>query len=384
MTPKERVKMTLEHKEPDRVPTGEFATDYRVMEDVLGRESFWRGKAKMIKAMWDGRRDEVVESMKRDIVEFTLKLDLDMVPVNMVYHKDIEVERPRQIDDETWEDNRGNILRYSSLTEDIIILKRGNKPAPPSQQLGPFPDESEMELVNYVIEKLGETHFIFARPGGRPGVGYGYTQGFEAGYIRIIEDPDGVLRAGMAGAEGLAAHLKPFIEAGVDGFAIGQDFGFNSGPFMSPKHFAELYFPPMKRRCDIIHEYGLPVFWHSCGNNRLILNKMVEAGMDAYQAIQPVEKIEEIKELYGDKITLWGGVSTDSFARGTPEDIRQQTLFSLKHCAPVGGFILGSSHSLTVGTKYENYMAMIDTLHKYGNYPIDIKEDIPEPNWAPA
>ena len=391
MTPKERVKMALAHKEADRVPTGEFATDYRIVEQVLGRETFWRGKTKMIQALWDGRRDEVVESQKKDIVEFTLKLGLDMVPVNLVYSKDLEVEKPRKIDHETWEDSQGNILRYSALTEDIIILKRGDKPAPPPKksskpvQPGPYvPDESEMELVNYVIEKLGDTHFIFARPGGKPGVGYGYTQNYEAQYIRIIEDPEGVLRSGMSGAESLAHYIKPFIEAGVDGFAIGQDYGFNSGPFMSPKHFAELYYPPMKRQCEIIHEYGLPVLWHSCGNNRLILDKMIESGMDAYQAIQPVEKIDEIKQLYGDKITLWGGVSTDSLCRDTSEDIRQQTLFSLKHCAKNGGFILGSSHSLTVGTKYDNYMAMLDTLREYGNYPIDIKEDIPEPNWAMA
>ena len=219
MTPKERVKMALAHKEPDRVPTGEFATDYRIVEQVLGRESFWRGKAKMVQALWDGRRDEVVESQKKDIVEFTLKLGLDMVPVNLVYSKDIEVEKPRRIDHETWEDRQGNILRYSALTEDIIILKRGDKPAPPPKKPtppGPYiPDESEMELVNYVMEKLGDTHFIFARPGGRPGVGYSYTQNFEAQYIRIIEDPDGVLRSGMSGAESLAPYIKPFVATRV-------------------------------------------------------------------------------------------------------------------------------------------------------------------------
>jgi hypothetical protein len=52
MTSKQRVIAELEHREPDRVPTGEFATDYPIIEQLLGREAFWRGKAKMIKALF--------------------------------------------------------------------------------------------------------------------------------------------------------------------------------------------------------------------------------------------------------------------------------------------------------------------------------------------
>lgn len=76
MISKQRVIAELEHREPDRVPTGEFATDYPIIEQLLGGETFWRGKAKMIKALWEGRRHEVVESQKRDIAEFTLKLEI--------------------------------------------------------------------------------------------------------------------------------------------------------------------------------------------------------------------------------------------------------------------------------------------------------------------
>ena len=53
---------------------------------------------------------------------------------------------------------------------------------------------------------------------------------------------------------------------------------------------------------------------------------LVDAGIDAYQAIQPVEHIEEIKELFGDRITLWGGVCTDTLGRGTPERVQHEAL----------------------------------------------------------
>lgn len=385
MTSKQRVITELEHREPDRVPTGEFATDYPIIEQLLGRETFWRGKAKMIKALWEGRRHEVVASQKRDIAEFTLKLEIDMVPVNLVISKRAEFEVPMQLDEETWEDSRGNILKYSSETHDIGIVKRGHKPAaPPSfPPLPPEPDESELELVRYVMERLGKTHFIFARP-GRAGIGFPTGLGLEEQYIRIAEDPEGEAKRQMAAAERLADAIKPFVEAGVDAIAIGHDYGFNSGPFMSPSQFRQIFFPAMKRQCQIIHDAGKYVLFHSCGNNRQILDLMVEAGMDCYQSIQPIEKIDEIKRLYGDRLALWGGVSSDSLCRATPEEIQQQVRFSLKHCAPGGGFILGSSHSLMTGCTKENYLMMLKTLQDFGPYPIRIPEEMPEPNWGPA
>lgn len=382
MTPKERVVAALAHQEPDRVPTGEFATDYSVIQEALGRPTLWRAKRRFTEALWDGRRDEVVESMKRDIVDFTLALDLDMVPVGPVPHKDFPFRRPKQLDEDHWEDEQGNILKYSHETEDIGLERAGDKPAPPLDfELPAEPDDSEMELVHYVVEKLGKTHFVFVRP-GRFG-GLGFIQGWsEETFLRVAEDPDGVAADEMRGAEVLRDLVRPFVEAGVDGVAIGQDYGFNSGPFVSPATFAKVYAPALRRNCQILHDMGMPCLFHSCGNNRLILDQMVEAGIDAYQAIQPIERIEEIKQLFGDRLTLWGGVSTDTLARGTPQEVRNQALFSLKHCAPGGGLILSSSHSIVVRTPLENYQAMIDVIQGRGTYPMDIPEDVPEPGWG--
>ena len=384
MNSKERVITALDFSEPDRVPTGEFATDHSLIDEVLGRKTFWRAKRRYHEALWDGRRDEVVDSMKRDIVDFTLAMGLDMVPINAVPHRDFPFCKPKQLDEDTWEDECGNILKYSHQTEDIGLHRRGDRPAPGTDfELPPQLHESELELAQYIIEKLGKSHFVFCRPGRFGGLGY-MTGWSEDQFIRVAEEPDAVAEEQLRGAEDLRDRLKPFVDMGVDGVAIGQDYGFNSGPFVSPTAFARIYAPAMKRMCEIVHEVKLPCLFHSCGNNRLILDQMVDAGMDVYQAIQPVERIEEIKQLYGDRVALWGGVSTDTLRRGTPAEVRQQTLFSLKHCAPGGGLILSSSHSVVVGTPAANYRAMIETVGQRGIYPIEIPEEIPQPKWSAA
>jgi len=385
MTPKQRVLAALNHREPDRVPHGEFATDYSVIQEALSRPVLWRAKRRYHEAMWSGRRDEVVESMKRDIVDFTLKLGVDMVPVALMPHKDFPIRRPVEIEDGLWRDEAtGAVYKYSEETEDIGLHEEPTRPAPETGfKLPPEPDDSETELIRHVMDKLGHTHFVFARPGRFQGLGA--TRGWsEDMFIKVAEDPDGVARAQMEDAERSVETIRPFARLGVHGIAIGQDYGFNSGPFVSPAMFRRIYFPAMKRRCEIIHSFNLPVLFHSCGNNRLILDQMVEAGMDAYQAIQPIERIEEIKRLFGDRITLWGGVSTDTLQRGSPEEVRRQALFTLKHCAPGGGLILSSSHSIEVRTPLANYSAMVETCHARGRYPIHIPEDTPQPSWGGA
>jgi len=84
MTSKERVYAALAHREADRVPVGEAYVDYPIVEHVIGRETFYRSHAREVLAYWDGRRDEVVDGQKRDLVEFVRKTGLDILPVWLV------------------------------------------------------------------------------------------------------------------------------------------------------------------------------------------------------------------------------------------------------------------------------------------------------------
>ena len=64
-------------------------------------------------ALWEGRRDEAVESSNVDYVEFVRKCGLDIAWVSFVPGRRQEIEKPRKIRDGVWEDMRGNILILS-------------------------------------------------------------------------------------------------------------------------------------------------------------------------------------------------------------------------------------------------------------------------------
>ncbi|MFQ5809714.1 MAG: uroporphyrinogen decarboxylase family protein, partial [Armatimonadota bacterium] len=355
MTPKERVWSALRHEEPDRVPLAEFAIDYPVIEDVLGRETFCRAHFKEVQAYWDGRRDEVVESYKRDTVEFALKAGLDAVQVGMVPPKGFQPEVLEQIDEETWRDWRGNTYRYSALTKDLMLMAR--QALPPTQEpKDPWEppaevDESELELINHVVQELGDTHFIFARMGRRLACGYPSALGIVDQLMAIVDDPEGYAQRQLRGAQGTDEHVGILHDLGVDTVCFGHDYGHNNGPFVSPEQFRQIFFPAMRARCEPVRRRGLPVMFHSCGDNRLILDQMIEAGMDCYQAIQPEEDIAGLKRDWGDRLTLWGGVASHTLSMGSEDEVRQEVRHAVRSCAPGGGFIMGASHSVMVSAK---------------------------------
>ncbi|MFB3879890.1 MAG: uroporphyrinogen decarboxylase family protein [Armatimonadota bacterium] len=369
MTPKERVRAAIEHHEPDIVPVGEWIVDYEPASLVLGRSTFVRGKATLAHALWDGRRDEIVSGIKRDIVELVRRLDLDMVCADLTYPKGILYERPQQLDHETWRDRHGNVLRYSTLTKDLMVLEEGDASVEPPHLHkfvdGDFrPDPSELEVIEHVMAELGKTHFVFAGMGDARLPLY-TALGIEDNMLRLAEDPDGVARDCLAGYQSLARRIPFFAKLGFDAVLVGDDYGFNSGPFMSPATFRRVYFPALKHLCDVAHDNGLFLICHSCGNLRLILPDMIEAGIDVYQAIQPIEDIASLKRDFGRDVCLWGGVSNHDLVLAPPDEIRRQVKQSIEACAPGGGFILGSSHSIIVQTPLENIVAYFEAAGRH-------------------
>ncbi len=89
MLPRERVLAALEHREPDRIPWGEHSIDYNVYEAILGRETLVQSKIRQNQAYWDGRRDEVVECLKRDRLDLIRALEMDIVFVGGVPGKGV-------------------------------------------------------------------------------------------------------------------------------------------------------------------------------------------------------------------------------------------------------------------------------------------------------
>lgn len=378
MNGKERVKAALLHQTPDRVPYGEYSIDFDTVEKILGHETYLRAKAKCQIALWEGRRDEIAQSWKEDIVALYKQLDrIDIVNLmadacGILPSKNYTPLHPKKIDSNTWEDAEGKIYKYSDISKDIAMVHDPNMwereykiedygPVRPM----PEPDESMFEVVDHVIDKLGKEKFILSY-GGRE-VGMVLLGGMERGFTEMAMNPE-VVRAAID-YEIKAGNREDFsyIRRGVDGVFWGQDFSYNSGPMMSPDMFREFVLPAAKARAEHVKEnFGLPVFKHACGNNWKLLDMFTQIGYDCYQSVQPSAgmDIKEVKKAYGDKLCLWGGINVVNLISGSKEDIRKDIRYAVENASGGGGFILGSSHSIAVGANYDNFMTVLEEVQK--------------------
>ena len=108
------------------------------------------------------------------------------------------------------------------------------------------------------------------------------------------------------------ALAKRQVDQGVDFICINSDYGYNQGPFISPKMFAEFVTPYLTEIVDAIHQLGVKAILHSDGDLRLILDQLVSTGLDGYQSIDPqgFMDIAEVKRQYGHQLVLMGNVQT--------------------------------------------------------------------------
>ena len=64
-------------------------------------------------------------------------------------------------------------------------------------------------------------------------------------------------------------------------------------------------------------------------------------------------------------VAVLGGVDVDLLSRQSPKRIRERTLEILKACAPGGGYACGSGNSITNYVPTANYLAMLETVHRF-------------------
>lgn len=385
MLPRERVFAALEHREPDRIPWGEHSIDYNVYEDILGRETFVQAKMKQTQAYWDGRRDEVVESYKRDRLDLIRALEMDVVFVNAVPPKGHHPEPFEKLDDETYRDPQGNIYHVSATTHDLRPYKINTDDyVPPTieslqEQIDKLADEpigdandSRWEFVHHAVKEMKDTHFIMLLCDDLGFPRFGATE--EASWMNLMLEPEICRKIAELRGKQLLREVRLHARLGVDGIMPCGDLGSSTGLMASPEIYRQMVYPQHKAHAAEAHALGLKILKHCCGHTWPVIDELAEV-YDAYEGIQASAgmDIAALKQRVGDRICLWGGIWHEHIILGSTEDIRNDARYAFEHAGPGGGYIMGSTHSLAVDAKKENILEMKRCRDRWGTYPIDTK-----------
>lgn len=377
MNSKERVNKIFDGEIPDRPAIGFFAIDSDIASKILKRETYWRAKAKSQIAFWQGRRDEVVQSWIEDGIELYKKLDIiDIVPVctymgGICPPKDYNPNPPKQLDDNTWQTDDGKVYRYSPVTRDLTVIRDDSsecKKFEPEKEMwdgqAVIPDESVFEVIDAFLKEFSDDRFVLGLSGQE--LAWFLPGGFEKGFMELASQPEVVKEVYLSQVAKACEEDKYFIRQGQSGIMWGTDLACQSGPMMSPAMYKDVFLDGFKQRISSVHSHNQKVVKHMCGNNWTILDLMVEAGIDCYQSIQASAGMEivEVHDKYNDKFVCWGGLPVEQLIEGTPEQVKETVNNVVSHFMSRSRYIFGTSHSVAVGTKYDNFMAMMDELDR--------------------
>jgi len=398
MNAKERVLKAFNHEEADRVPFWEASIDNLKVCKHFGTKYTFQGTSsgiKLLNRLFFGNAERLTRYLKKVARKPTL-IRIGLKRIMKLYVKvgiDFSISPlalfPVKYDKYGWVDDYARRFDFKKIPGEKIdfsyysggVLKDMADYEEFYAQNPLDPDDPYRE-TNYRVSKEvekktnGKLYFMPAIIGMMEATWEGFGL---PNFVRLLAKRKQIKKIFDDKGKFAVELTKRIIEWGETGaILVFDDYGYKKGLFMSPRNYREYVFPWLTRICETAHKGGLKVLLHSCGDIYQILEDIIKAGVDALHPIEPTTAnpeydIFKLKKKFGDQICLIGNVSPQDLSDKDPDYIRQYTKRLLKEVAPGGGFILSSGHSINPAVTLENYLAMIDTLKKYGKYPIQIE-----------
>ncbi|RJQ39633.1 MAG: hypothetical protein C4550_04995 [Nitrospiraceae bacterium] len=348
MNSRDRVFAVLEGKIPDRVPTMELSVDPKVIEGLFPGMTYL------------------------DFIEQSDYYDVVTSLAGVVNPKTNWVDESKRIFRDKW----GALEQFTMeaiphvIKPPIIESEEDLDFYTPPNPSDPYILNSVREMVRRFKDKraiafVGED--VFAGP-------QYLRAGHEELFVDIKLNPNLVKRMTEIVKDYHVELYRNVISEGVEIIVLGDDYGSNLAPFISPADFEEFILPGLRTIVTEIKRAGAYVIKHTDGNIWPLIDMIVSTGVDVLGPLQLSASMDLalVKERFPGKVGVMGNVEVDLLVRGSVEEVIEATKECIKRVSPGGRHILSSGNTITSVVPPENLRAMIETVHKYGKYPIDI------------
>lgn len=238
-------------------------------------------------------------------------------------------------------------------------------PWPDPDRIDPAHIAALRERARFLYE---ETHYVVC--GRHPYFGVFelgcWMCGFEDFLCRLAGDPQFVLRFFEIILD-YQKRVDAIYYAAVGPYlhftTSGDDFGTQTGPFLSPRMFERLIQPFLAERIAHIRAYTDAAFFHhSCGAIRPLIPALIAAGVQLLNPIQPRAfemEPERLKAEFGTRLTFYGGVDTQTLLpNGSPEEVAAEVRRLIAVLGREGGYILSPAHVFQPDVPLENILAL--------------------------
>jgi len=376
MTSRERLRLALEHKEPDRVPVDNngivsniHEVAYKNLIDYLGL------------------KEEIVilDPVQRIVLASEDVLRTLGVDTRYIYPNAPSWWRYEESGDGTWIDEFGAKYKRVGFYADCVDspLKGKSLEEVKSYKL---PDPTHASRFTGLKEKaksLYESTDYALVSGAMICVDYlrWMIRGLEDSLMDLSANPDitdYLLDSIVDWMTAFGGALLEEIGEYIEFFWVGDDWGMQQGPFYSPEAFRRIFKPRLAKLIEHLKtKTKAKCAYHCCGSVYWVIEDMIEIGVDILHPIQPSasgnEDTAKIKREFGDRICFHGGTNNQSLFHGNLIDLQVDTLERIKDLAPGGGYIFSSGHNIQANCPPENIIGLFDVAKRFGKYPIDFE-----------
>jgi len=174
---------------------------------------------------------------------------------------------------------------------------------------------------------------------------------------------------------GIAAHQIEAANGRLSGLYIWGDVAYRRGMFFAPKYWREVYKPQVRRIVEVARAAGLKTVYHGCGNASVIYPDLIEIGVNAYNPLEAKADLDVVtlKCQYGNQLAFDGNIDVRVLATNDRSQVRREVLRKL-NAAQGGGYILQSDHSIPDNVAPDTYDYVVQLAREYGKYPLRLGE----------
>jgi len=228
--------------------------------------------------------------------------------------------------------------------------------------------DEDFYRVKYTIEKVGNSKFHFMFISDPFKLSWQLRGGMQNFLMDLIIDPELVKELSRITTDYVLKAIDIASDIGIDGIFFPGDLAGETNTIMSPDHYREFLKPSHVEIVKYVHNKGLKIVKHSDGNIWPILDDFLEIGFDGIHPIQPqCMDISEVKKHLAGKACIVGNIDCRNLLPyGSKEEVEQSVKETIRKIAPGGGYIVSSSNSIHPDVNPENYITMIEAVHKYG------------------
>jgi uroporphyrinogen decarboxylase len=391
MNAEERVIKTLNHEEPDKVPSFEIEITNDSLRKACGfSPNDSQYGLKILKNLpfknrilkYFLRNKKIIKSAFKDSYQLRKKLNIDiglsvmtLLPEKILKFKEDKTRLG-------FIDEYGRIMKFEQYKDGTFILgyQGGYFESLDDFESFPKPDpNSEARIVAFeagkeIQKELNEEIFSIPFIGGAILEGAWQGFGFER-FSRFLAKKEFCDKIFNTRGEFCLELVKILAENQAKVVMLGDDFGFKNGLLMSPRYFKKYVFPWLKRICKAAHKRDCKILLHSDGDISEIFEDIINCGIDGIHPIEPTTAndnftIFNLNDQFGENISFIGNVPPNLLVNGSFKEIETYSKKLIRRLAPGGGYIFGSGHSINPAITVDRFLHMQKIKEKYGKYPI--------------